>query len=80
MAHLANILPEAQVKRSLLGRLDARVFTWADYLVELAVGSGTLIATTLRFMGGQGDQVVGLRDNVAGRFLMNAILSYLSKT
>ena len=77
-ARLADVLPDTQTMQSLLGRLDARVFTWTDYLVELPIGSGKLMATTLNFMGGQGDQVAGLRDNVAGRFLLRAILNYLN--
>jgi hypothetical protein len=33
----------------LICRLDARLFTVLDYLVELSIGSGRLLASTLRF-------------------------------
>jgi hypothetical protein len=78
-ARLADAVPDLRDTQSLLGRLDARVFTWTDYLIEARVGAGTLIATTLRFMGGQGDQMSGLRDNVAGRFLLHELLAHLAR-
>ncbi|MEZ4670061.1 MAG: hypothetical protein R3E39_19325 [Anaerolineae bacterium] len=63
----------------IIGRLDARQFTLLDYLVEIQIGHGTLLASTLRFGGGAGDQVVGLQNNVAGRNLLSLMLDYLSK-
>lgn len=63
--------------RSIFGRLDARQFYWLDYIVEANVGGGKLIASTLRFGGGQGDQVSGLRDNIAGRTLLAGLLAAL---
>src|SRR5690606_32505412 len=59
-------------------RLDARQFTLADYLVELRIGSGILLASTLRFAGGAGDQVRGLKANVAGRHLLDRMVWYLA--
>lgn len=63
--------------RSLFGRLDARQFYWLDYAVEAHVGAGKLIASTLRFQGGHGDQVSGLRDNIAGRGLLSGLINAL---
>jgi hypothetical protein len=63
----------------IIRRLDARLFTVADYLVELHIGKGRLIASTLRFEGGAGDQVNGLMANVAGRWLLRALVSHLQR-
>jgi hypothetical protein len=61
----------------ILRRLDARLFTLAEYLVELRIGAGVALASTLRFAGGAGDQVQGLEANVAGRHLLEQALRYL---
>ncbi|HEY8476298.1 MAG TPA: sugar-binding domain-containing protein [Chloroflexota bacterium] len=64
--------------RPLLRRLDARDFTLRDYLVELCVGRGRLLVTTLRFHGGLGDQPSGLARQVAGQYLLATLLRYLA--
>jgi hypothetical protein len=61
----------------LLRRLDARQFTLLDYLCEARIGAGRVIASTLRFGGGSGDQPLGLRRNPAGRYLLAQLLAYL---
>lgn len=76
-ARLAEAVGAVTNVRSLFGRLDARQFHWLDYIVEAQVGAGTLIASTLRFAGGHGDQVSGLRDNIAGRTLLAGLLNAL---
>ena len=63
----------------IVRRLDARQFTVLDYLVEIQIGEGTLLVSTLLFGGGAGDQVNGLQNNIAGRHLMSQMLNYLSK-
>jgi len=63
--------------RPIIRRLDARQFTLLDYLVEIQIGQGTLLASTLRFGGGAGDQVNGLKNNLAGRHLLSLILNNL---
>ena len=70
-------LPEAGAPRALLRRMSANQFTLSDYLVEIPVGRGRLIASTLRFQGGEGDQPFGLRDHLAGRWLLWNLLQYL---
>ena len=65
--------------RPVIRRLDARQFTLLDYLVEIQIGQGTLLASTLRFGGGAGDQVNGLQHNIAGRHLLSLMLNYLSQ-
>ncbi len=74
---LARALPGVQDITPLLARLDARLFTQAHYLVEARLGAGRVMASTLRFQGGLGDQPTGLRDNPAGRFLLGRILDHL---
>ncbi|MBI1279248.1 MAG: hypothetical protein GC179_14065 [Anaerolineaceae bacterium] len=65
--------------RPVIRRLDARQFTVLDYLVEIKIGKGTLLASTLRFGGGVGDQVNGLQQNIAGRYLLSLMCQYSAK-
>lgn len=71
-------MPDLAAVTPILRRLDVRLFTLADYLVELHIGSGVALASTLRFAGGLGDQVHGLDANVAGRYLIGQMLQYLA--
>jgi hypothetical protein len=71
-------LPEVSAVTPVIRRLDARLFTLSDYLVELKLGSGTLLASTLSFGGGAGDQVNGLKANIAGQVLLSLMVQYLS--
>jgi len=64
----------------IIRRLDARQFTLLDYLTEIRVGAGRLMATTLRFGSGTGDQVNGLKANIAARHLLYLILKHVSQT
>ncbi len=61
----------------LIKRLDARHFTELDYLVDFRIGAGRMVASTLRFAGGMGDQAAGLRWNPAGRWLLHRLLTWL---
>ncbi|MBZ0291389.1 MAG: glycoside hydrolase, partial [Anaerolineae bacterium] len=72
---LAAALPGVKKLRPMLRRLDARQFTLVDYLVEFELERGQLIATTLNFQGGQGDQPLGLRDSPAARWLLWRLLT-----
>ncbi len=74
---LDEVLPDATNMRSLLRRLDARQFNVSDYLIEAQVGVGRIIASTLRFQGGLGNQPVGLNAHLAGRWLLYNILKSL---
>jgi hypothetical protein len=65
--------------RPIIRRLDARQFTLLDYLVEIQIGHGTLLASTLRFGDGTGDQVNEFQQNIAGRHLLSLMLNYLSQ-
>jgi hypothetical protein len=61
----------------IIRRLHARTFRLLDYLVELKIGSGKVLASTLAFAGGSGDQVRGLRTSPAGQFLLYQMVDYL---
>ncbi|MEO2074881.1 MAG: sugar-binding domain-containing protein [Bacillus sp. (in: firmicutes)] len=61
----------------LIDRLDARTFDLTNYLFETEVGSGKLMATTLRFEGGLGSQPTGITQNTAGLYLFETIVKYL---
>jgi len=77
-AQLLAHLPAEAVYTPVLRRLDARAFTLADYLAEIQVGAGRLLACTLRLQGGAGVQPTGLQHNVAGRHLLTVLLDYLA--
>lgn len=74
---LAAALPVGATVTPVWRRLHPSQFTLAEYLFEAALGNGRLIASTLRFQGGLGDQPAGLRDQVAGRWLLYALLRRL---
>ena len=63
----------------VMRRLDARLFTLLDYLADIQIGDGRMLATTLRLFGGAGDQVWGLEANVAGEFLLQQMLRALEE-
>jgi hypothetical protein len=62
----------------VIRRLDARGFGLLDYMVEIRSGTGTLVATSLNFMGGIGDQVNVFGDSVAARYLLEQTIKFLS--
>lgn len=74
---LAEAVPGLSAVTPILRRLDARLFTLTDYLLELRIGQGIALASTLRFAGGIGDQVGDLKTNVAARHLLANLLRYL---
>ncbi|MBL8153925.1 MAG: hypothetical protein JNM70_07060 [Anaerolineae bacterium] len=77
-ARLAEVVPGLTAVTPILRRLDARLFTLTDYLLELRIGQGIALASTLRFAGGIGDQVGDLKTNVASRHLLARLLHYLT--
>lgn len=61
----------------IIRRYDCREWTAEDYLAEIRMGRGKIIATTLRFEGGLGNQPISLKYNIFGRWLFQSILDYL---
>ena len=62
----------------IMRRLHTRLFTATDMLIEMKIGSGRLIATTLNLLGGEGDQPTGLTDNVFGAYLLSQMVQALA--
>lgn len=62
----------------IIRRLDARNFDLDEYLVEIRLGKGLIVASTLRFQGGLGDQASNISLNPASEYLLFQILSFLS--
>ena len=62
----------------VMGRLDARLFTASAYLLELRPGAGQMLASTLHFFGGAGDQVRRTDDKPAAVFLLREMMDYLA--
>lgn len=77
MSRLHTVLPRAEDVTIMMRRLDARVFTLAEYLFGCQVGHGYLIATTLRLYGGIGDQPVSLKTNIVGRWVLYQLINHL---
>jgi len=65
--------------RPVLRRLDARLFTVLDYLIEIRIGRGRLLACALNICNGTGDQTRGLDTNIAGRYLLDRMITYLQE-
>jgi hypothetical protein len=61
----------------ILRRVDARTMAVHDYAVELGVGQGRVIVSTLRFEGGLGDQPLGISRNTAAAYMLAGWLRYL---
>jgi hypothetical protein len=59
--------PEAEV---LLRRIDTRSMATHAYIARLPLGRGHLIASTLRFGGGHGEQPAGIERNTAAAHLL----------
>ena len=76
--HVLSELPGVDMVQSVIGRLNARVFDLAYYLVAFQLGQGRGFATTLRLAGGQGDQAVRLSTNIAGKWLLWQMVDQLA--
>jgi hypothetical protein len=63
--------------RPILRRLDTRTAELHDYALEISIGNGTAIVSTLRFEGGQGTQPLGIARNTAAAYLLWCWVSYL---
>jgi hypothetical protein len=70
-ARLPGVLP-------ILRRIDARTAAVHDYAFELKIGAGRIIASTLRFDGGLGEQPAGLARNTAAGYLLSCWARYLA--
>jgi hypothetical protein len=78
-AALAEVFPKLDDARPIFRRLDARDLRVSEFLLEVRLGPGVLLACSLRLAGGHGRQPSGLRRNVAGQALLWAMIDYLEK-
>ncbi|HZJ09211.1 MAG TPA: hypothetical protein VFD39_05910, partial [Trueperaceae bacterium] len=62
----------------LLRRVDARDMSVNDYAVVMRIGKGRLLATTLRFAGGMGEQAMGLGRNICAQELLLNWIAWLA--
>jgi hypothetical protein len=62
----------------VIRRYDCREFEATDYMVELEVGKGRMIATTLRLEGGMGKQPNSMKYSPFACYLFDRAVSYLS--
>ena len=65
--------------RPLLRRLDTRRYDLSEYAVEVRLGRGRAIQTTLRLAGGLGDQASDMSRTVAGRALLARFVHVLAR-
>jgi hypothetical protein len=63
--------------RPIWRRFDARQMVWSDYVVEIRLGPGRMLATSLRLSGGLGDQPASFETNPLGAWLLSALLDRL---
>ncbi|MFN8502460.1 glycoside hydrolase family 2 protein [Kouleothrix sp.] len=77
--HALDMSRHAGEWRPILRRLDTRTMHLHEYAAELRWGQGRLIASTLRFEGGQGVQPLGIARNTAAAYLLWCWASYLQR-
>jgi hypothetical protein len=65
--------------RPLLRRVDARTSLVHDYAIELGVGAGRMILSTLRFEGSRGNQPRGVERNTAAAYLLSRWVHWLQR-
>jgi hypothetical protein len=68
--HALDLRGYAGAWRPILRRLDTRTMFLHEYAVELWIGSGRAIVSTLRIAGGQGAQPAGIARNTAAAYLV----------
>lgn len=63
--------------QTLIRRYDCREWQATDYMLELRLGDGAILATTLRLEGNMGKQPFGIGSNTLGQWLLMSSLKYL---
>ena len=74
---LQEMLGADAVVQPVLRRVDARSWRVHDYIVDITLGEGRMLATTLRIAGGLGDAPSGIERNVAGLWLLYSMTDVL---
>lgn len=70
--------PKINEVKPVLRRIDNRQYLASDYILELNLGCGKLIATTLALNGGIGNEPYSISNNTAALYLTYQVLCYLS--
>lgn len=65
--------------RPVIRRYDCREWEISDYMTEIKLGKGIVLASTLRLEGGMGKQPPGISNNRFGLWLFHSAVRYLSK-
>ncbi|MDW8290370.1 MAG: hypothetical protein RMM06_06570, partial [Armatimonadota bacterium] len=63
----------------VLRRVDTRSLAVHDYLVDITMGEGRMLATTLRLAEGLGSAPSGIAQNVAGLWLLYSMTRVLEQ-
>ncbi|GKX28229.1 hypothetical protein SH1V18_07090 [Vallitalea longa] len=61
----------------IIRRYDTREWIATDYMTEIKMGKGKVIATTLRLEGGMGKQPMFVNNNRFSRYLIDSVIKYL---
>ncbi len=77
---LHEMLGTTAVVQPVLRRVDTRSWRIHDYIVDVTLGEGRMLATTLRVAGGLGDAPSGIERNVAGLWLLYCMTGVLDET
>lgn len=72
--------PIATAYQPVLRRLHTRLFTATDMIIDMQIGQGRLLATTLNLLGGAGDQAFGIENNVFGAYLFAKMITIISNS
>lgn len=65
--------------RPILRRYDCREWYASDYMLECTLGSGRMVATTLRLQGGMGKQAPFIANNPGAVYLLTRAVEYLAR-
>jgi hypothetical protein len=70
---------DAKGRMPIMTRLDARTGHVHDYAVELSMGTGRVIATSLRFDGSSGELPSGITRSAGALYLLGCWVRYLQR-
>ena len=63
----------------IIRRYDCREWDATDYMAEIRLGKGTIIATTLRFEGGMGKEPLLIANNKFAIWLLVSVMGYFNE-
>ncbi len=64
----------------IIRRYDCREWDVTDYMAEIRLGKGTIIATTLRFEGGMGKEPLLIANNRFAVWLLDSVMDYFDRS